>query len=147
MGVSLGHSRDLMTIAQVSYNVTASVQPRLKLCWFCHFTGCLRSLILPGGFGLSLLHYLWQATCQSRPALGPTKQLTGALYKINTLTFTNICQTFSKTRMWANAQPDGRPAEHSAGGALCSRLQSLADAHYRPILDCRAVTMPRHESR
>ena len=59
LGVSLGHSRDLMTIAQVSYNVTVSVQPRLKLCWFCHFTGCVRSLILPGGFSLSLLHYLY----------------------------------------------------------------------------------------
>jgi len=46
MGVSLGHSRDLMTIAQVSYNVTASVQPRLKLCWFCHFTGWLRPLTI-----------------------------------------------------------------------------------------------------
>ena len=33
-----------------------------------------------------------------------------------------------RTRMWANAQPDGRPAEHS--GALCSTPQSLADAHY-----------------
>jgi len=30
--------------------------------------------------------------------------------------------------MWANAQPDGRPAEH--WWALCSTLQSLADAHY-----------------
>ena len=30
--------------------------------------------------------------------------------------------------MWANAQPDGRPAEHI--GALCSTPQSLADAHY-----------------
>ena len=33
------------------------------------------------------------------------------------------------TRMWANAQPDGRPAEH-IGGALCSTPQSLANAHY-----------------
>ena len=46
MGVSLGHSRDLMTIAQVSYNVTASVQPRLKLCWFSHFTGWVRPLTI-----------------------------------------------------------------------------------------------------
>ena len=29
------------------------------------------------------------------------------------------------TRMWANAQPDGRPAKHR-----CSTPQSLADAHY-----------------
>jgi len=33
------------------------------------------------------------------------------------------------TRMWANAQRDGRPAEY-IGGALCSTPQSLADAHY-----------------
>jgi len=33
-----------------------------------------------------------------------------------------------ETRMWANAQRDGCPAEH--GGALCSTPQSLADAHY-----------------
>jgi len=34
--------------------------------------------------------------------------------------------------MCANAQPDGRPAEHSyTGGAICSTPQSLADAdHY-----------------
>jgi len=32
------------------------------------------------------------------------------------------------TRMWANAQPDGRLP--NIGGALCSTPQSLADAHY-----------------
>ena len=32
------------------------------------------------------------------------------------------------TRMWANAQRDGRPDEYR--GALCSTPQSLADAHY-----------------
>ena len=31
--------------------------------------------------------------------------------------------------MWANAQRDGRPAEHICG-ALCSTPQSLADARY-----------------
>jgi len=30
--------------------------------------------------------------------------------------------------MWANAQRDGRPAD--IGNALCSMMQSLADAHY-----------------
>jgi len=34
----------------------------------------------------------------------------------------------NKTRMRANAQRDGRPAD--IGGALCSTPQSLADAHY-----------------
>jgi len=32
------------------------------------------------------------------------------------------------TRMWANAERDGRPA--NVGGALCSAPQSLPDAHY-----------------
>ena len=32
--------------------------------------------------------------------------------------------------MWANAQRDGRPAEYSLGGALCSTPQSFANAHY-----------------
>jgi len=33
-----------------------------------------------------------------------------------------------KTRMWANAQPDGRPAEHR--WCPLFNAQSLADAHY-----------------
>jgi len=37
-----------------------------------------------------------------------------------------IHETRSETRMWANAQRDGRPV----GGALCSTLQTLADVHY-----------------
>ena len=36
--------------------------------------------------------------------------------------------TFDRTRIWANAQRDG--ALLNIGGALCSMLQSLADAHY-----------------
>jgi len=46
------------------------------------------------------------------------------------------------TRMWANAQPDGRPAEH--------RWRSLLNAakfDWRPLLECRAVTLPRRETR
>jgi len=35
-----------------------------------------------------------------------------------------------QTRMWADAQRDGRPVEY-IGGALCSTPQSLADAHYK----------------
>ena len=47
MGVSIGHARDLMTIAQVSYNVTASVHAAPA-------TNCVASVILPGVFVLSL---------------------------------------------------------------------------------------------
>jgi len=36
----------------------------------------------------------------------------------------------NKTRMWANAQRDGRPHPAKIGGALSSSPQSLADADY-----------------
>jgi len=43
---------------------------------------------------------------------------------------TSVCwQNTNKTRMWANAQRDGRPPK-IGGGALCSMPQSFADAHY-----------------
>ena len=37
-------------------------------------------------------------------------------------------KTVEITRMWANAQHDGRPP--NTGGALCSTPQGLANAHY-----------------
>ena len=43
--------------------------------------------------------------------------------------------------MWANAQHDGRPAEY--------RWRPLFIATkfgWRPLLECRAVTLPRHET-
>jgi len=44
--------------------------------------------------------------------------------------------------MWANAQRDGRPAEHRR----CP-LFNAAKFGSRPLLDCRAITLPRRESR
>jgi len=35
-----------------------------------------------------------------------------------------------ETRMWANTERDGLVALPNIGGALCSKPQSLADAHY-----------------
>jgi len=46
------------------------------------------------------------------------------------------------TRMWANVQRDGRPAEHR-----WRPLFNAAKFGWRPLLDCRAVTLPRSESR
>ena len=46
------------------------------------------------------------------------------------------------TRMWANAQRDGRPAKHS-----WRPLFNAAKFCWRPLLDCRAVTLPRRETR
>ena len=42
--------------------------------------------------------------------------------------FTKKHETQLKLEMWANAQPIA--AMPNIGGALCSTLQSLADAHY-----------------
>jgi len=46
------------------------------------------------------------------------------------------------TRMWANAQRDGRPAEY--------RWRPLFNATkfgWRPLLECRAIMLPRCETR
>jgi len=50
--------------------------------------------------------------------------------------------TQEKTRMWANAQRDGRPAEYR-----WRPLFNAAKFGWRPILECRAVTLPRRETR
>jgi len=44
--------------------------------------------------------------------------------------------------MWANAQRDGRPAEHS-----WRPLFNAAKFDRSPLLECRAVTLPRRETR
>ena len=46
------------------------------------------------------------------------------------------------TRMWAKAQRDGRPAEHR-----WRPLFNAAKFGWRPLLECRAVTKPRRETR
>jgi len=46
------------------------------------------------------------------------------------------------TRMWANAQRDGRPAARS----WCP-LFNAAKFGWHPLLECRAVTLPRRETR
>ena len=47
-----------------------------------------------------------------------------------------------RTRMWANAQRDGRPAEHR-----WRPLFNAAKFGSRPLLECRAVTLPTRETR
>jgi len=44
--------------------------------------------------------------------------------------------------MWANAQRDGRPAEY-----WWRPLFNATKFGWRPILECRAVTLPRRETR
>jgi len=45
-----------------------------------------------------------------------------------------------KLEMWANAQPDGRPAEHR----WCSLFNAAVSL--TPTTTCRAVTLPRRET-
>jgi len=47
-----------------------------------------------------------------------------------------------RNRMWANAQRNGRPAEYR-----WRPLFNAANFGWRPLLECRAVTLPRRESR
>jgi len=47
-----------------------------------------------------------------------------------------------RTRMWANAQRNGRPAEYR-----WRPLFNAAKFGWRPVLECRAVTLPRRETR
>jgi len=47
-----------------------------------------------------------------------------------------------KTRMWANAQRDGRPAEYRR-----RPLFNAAKSGRRPLLQCRAVILARRETR
>jgi len=49
--------------------------------------------------------------------------------------------THCQTRMWANAQRDGLPAEYR-----WHPLFSTAKFGWGPLLECRTVTLPRHET-
>jgi len=51
-------------------------------------------------------------------------------------------QKVNTTRMWANAQRDGRPVEYK-----WRRLFNAAKFGWRPLLVCRAVTLPRRKTR
>ena len=54
----------------------------------------------------------------------------------------NSSKHFMKLEMWANAQRDGRPAEYR-----WRPLFSAAKFGWCPLLDYRAVTLPRRETR
>jgi len=45
-------------------------------------------------------------------------------------------------RMWANAERDGHPAEYR-----WHRLFNAAKFRWRPLIECRAVMLPRRETR
>jgi len=51
-------------------------------------------------------------------------------------------QIQKQTRIWANAQRDGRPAEYR-----WRPLFNTAKFGWRPLLECRAVTKPKRGTR
>jgi len=60
----------------------------------------------------------------------------------------SVCQhtqNIMKLEMWANAQRDGRPAEYR--WHPWRPLFNAAKVGWRPLLECRAVTLPRRETR
>jgi len=67
--------------------------------------------------------------------------LTASSTSLAAHTHSHNCATLT-TRMWANAQRDGRPAEHR-----WHPLFNAAKFGWSPLLDCRAVTLPRHKTR
>jgi len=62
--------------------------------------------------------------------------------KPKTKSIWTVNQIYSQLEMWANAQRDGRPAEHR-----WRPLFNAAKFGWRSLLDCRAVTIPRRETR
>ena len=78
----------------------------------------------------------------------PLSQATNSLMPYLVLSENNHCSFFHlmcipyTTRMWANAQRDGRPVEHR-----WRPLFNAAKFGWCPLLDCRAVTLPRCDTR
>ena len=80
--------------------------------------------------------YLWSVSVKLRTS-------SNELFANNELTTLVLVYTKTeKTRMWANAQRDGRPAKYR-----WRPLFNAAKFGWRPLLECRAVTLRRRESR
>jgi len=66
----------------------------------------------------------------------------GSMVDIQSATAENRRGKKIELEMWANAQRDGRPAEYR-----WRPLFNAAKFGWRPLLECRAVTLPRRETR
>ena len=79
-------------------------------------------------------HSLW-FSCPSTPFLHLTHPATAPPSVVHSL-------QYKQTRMWANAQRDGRPAEHR-----WRPLVNAAKFGLRPLLECHAVMLLRRDTR
>jgi len=101
---------------------------------------------------LSWVELSWVVVSRSGLVFGPPCTLIHHFYWKCLATFFNpiksnefVTETQSirkTTRMWANAQRDGRCTEYR-----WRPLFNAAKFGWRPLLQCRAVTLPRHETR
>jgi len=76
------------------------------------------------------------------PNLALESGLSANLAQLITSTAQPYLPKLMETRMWANAECYGRPAEYS-----WRPLFNAAKFGWRPLLECRAVTKPRRETR
>jgi len=64
------------------------------------------------------------------------------LFRLLTCMFVTCYIKYQSTRMWANAQRDGRPAEYR-----WRPLLNAAKFGWRPLLEYHAITLPRRDTR
>ena len=69
------------------------------------------------------------------------KWVVGLCFVSHTHTPNPAHKDINRTRMWADAQRDGRPAEYR----WCPQFNA-ATFGWCPILECHAVMLPRHET-
>jgi len=99
-------------------------------------------LIQPhGGLKIAFHHRWWMMTTSwSSPHACVAETTLRAAWVVDQKRFSlGVKQT--PTRMWANAQRDGRPAEYR-----WRPLFNAANFGWRPMLERRAVTLPRRET-
>ena len=91
------------------------------------------------GVGLYIKHIYKQL---SEERTQENSELSGRESGMSVTYTCHVTSVSPQTRMWANAQRDGRPAEHRWHPVF-----QTAKFGWRPLLECRAVTLPSRETR
>jgi len=110
--------------------------PRVGLSQIC---SCFCSSRLMQNSFLHCMRLRWLPVREHRPvssAAQTTPRQTSCWQAHGIIRYNNKLET------WANAQRDGRPAEYRR-----RPLFNAAKFGWRPLLECRAVTLPRRETR
>ena len=115
-----------------------------KWDWKCNASFFIPYFCQQMGNKVATQNYAWDMTSL---ASGFTVHVSSTLLLCNIIFCSNIngVLTAAKlwvTRMWSNAQRDGHPAEYR-----WRPLFNAAKFGWRPLLECRAVTLPRRQTR